>query len=136
MGMKKLRINIVTKKMLADLYTPVGIYLRVRDKFRDTTLLESGDFHAGENNFSFICINAIGGIEISTTSQLEYKLPGSKPEKISLTGKTNVPEILWEFFKRFEVENKDEKNTVFAAGMYGYMAYDAIELPESIDFSK
>ena len=52
--------------MLADLFTPVGIYLRLRDRFRDTILLESTDHHAAENSYSFICINAIGGIEISS----------------------------------------------------------------------
>jgi anthranilate synthase component 1 len=54
-------------KMLADIFTPVGITLRLRDRFRDTILLESTDHHAAENSFSFICINAIAGIEISST---------------------------------------------------------------------
>lgn len=59
------RINITTegKKMLGDVYTPVGIYLRLRDRFRDTILLESTDHHVSENSYSFICINAIAGIE-------------------------------------------------------------------------
>lgn len=131
--MNKVRIHIVTKKMLADLYTPAGIYLRLRDKFRDTILLESTDYHAGENNYSFICINAIGGIEISTPTELEYKLPGAKPEKLSITRQSKVPELLWEFFNRFEIEKTDDKSAAFAAGMYGYMAYDSIELMESID---
>jgi len=48
--------------MLSDIYTPVGIYLRVRDRFRDTVLLESTDYHAAENSYSFICIQAIGGV--------------------------------------------------------------------------
>lgn len=120
--------------MLADLYTPAGIYLRVRDKFRDTILLESTDYHAGENNYSFICINAIGGIEISTPTELEYKLPGAKPEKLSISRQSKVPELLWEFFNRFEIEKTDDKSASFAAGMYGYMTYDSIELMESIDF--
>ena len=122
--------------MLADLYTPAGIYLRVRDKFRDTILLESADYHAGENNYSFICINAIGGIEITTPTELEYKLPGSKPEKISISRQNKIPELLWEFFNRFEIENPGEKAAAFAAGMYGYMAYDSIELMESIDLKR
>ncbi|HRF25494.1 MAG TPA: hypothetical protein PLR98_15075, partial [Chitinophagaceae bacterium] len=41
--------------MLADIYTPVGIYLRLRDKYRDTILLESTDHQATENSWSFIC---------------------------------------------------------------------------------
>ena len=51
--------------MLSDVYTPVGIYLRLRDRFRDTILLESADHHSAENSFSYIGINAIGGIEIT-----------------------------------------------------------------------
>ena len=53
--MKKIEIQTSCKKLLADVYTPVGIYLRLRDRFRDTVLLESADHHAAENSFSFIC---------------------------------------------------------------------------------
>jgi anthranilate synthase component I len=56
--MKKIQIQTTSKKLLADLYTPVGIYLRLRDRFRDTILLESADSHAGENSYSIIGINA------------------------------------------------------------------------------
>ena len=52
-------INIKTsvKSRLADLYTPIGIYLRLRDQFRDTILLESAGNQNSENSFSFICVN-------------------------------------------------------------------------------
>ena len=63
--MNKVKLSTTFRKMAADLYTPVGIYLRLRDKFRDTILLESTDHHTAENSFSFIAINAIGGIEIT-----------------------------------------------------------------------
>ena len=67
--------------MLADLFTPVGIYLRLRDRFRDTILLESTDHHAAENSYSFIGINAIGGIEITSMESIEIKYPNQHPEK-------------------------------------------------------
>ena len=79
--MKKIEIQTTFKKLLADVYTPVGIYLRLRDRFRDTILLESTDFHAGENSYSFIGINAIAGIEISNPSAIEFKLPGQTSRK-------------------------------------------------------
>ena len=81
--------------MLADVFTPVGIYLRLRDRFRDTVLLESTDHHMAENSYSFIGINAIAGIEISNTDFIEYKLPGLKAEKISISNPTDVPGHLW-----------------------------------------
>ena len=73
--MKKIELSTTSKKLLADVYTPVGIYLRLRDRFRDTILLESADFHASENSYSFIGINAIGGIEIKNLDEIEYKYP-------------------------------------------------------------
>jgi anthranilate synthase component 1 len=79
--MKKILITTTSKKMLADVYTPVGIYLRLRDKFRDTILLESTDNHAAENSYSFIGINAIAGIEISSTKSFEFKLPNQQSRK-------------------------------------------------------
>jgi anthranilate synthase component 1 len=63
--MKKIELTTTYKKLLADVFTPVGIYLRLRDRFRDTVLLESADYHAGENSYSFMGINAIAGMEIS-----------------------------------------------------------------------
>ena len=43
--------------------TPCGAFKRLRDRFRDTILLESTDF-AGGKQLLFIGINAIAGIEI------------------------------------------------------------------------
>ena len=79
--MKKIEIKTNCKKVLSDIYTPVGIYLRLRDRFRDTILLESTDYHVAENSTSFICINAIAGIEISNTKTIEFKLPGVGPDR-------------------------------------------------------
>ena len=69
--MKKINITTNCKKLLADVFTPVGIYLRVRDRFRDTVLLESTDHHAADNSYSFICINAIAGIEITSAKSID-----------------------------------------------------------------
>jgi anthranilate synthase component I len=46
--------------------------------------LESTDSHAAENSYSFICINAIAGIEIKDNRQVEFKLPDQKAEKVEI----------------------------------------------------
>src|ERR1043165_8181094 len=112
--MKKIEINTTCKKLLADVYTPVGIYLRLRDRFRDTILLESTDHHAAENSWSFIGINAIAGIEIIDTKNLEYKLPGQPPEKVQIKNTQQVPGILWDFMQRFQMTLSDTKEARFA----------------------
>ena len=119
--------------MLADVYTPVGIYLRLRDRFRDTILLESTDHHAAENSYSFICINAIAGIEITSAQQLELKLPNQKPEKLPIQNTADVPRILWEFMQRFEAVASKERAASFAQGLFGYTTYDAVQFFETIE---
>lgn len=133
--MKKLSINTVCKRLLADVFTPVGIYLRLRDRFRDTVLLESTDHHAAENSWSFICINAIGGIEISTLDHVEIKLPGQNPEKQLLKKGNPVPGMLWDFMHRFDVQEPEEKVGKFAQGLFGYTTYDAVQFFENIELA-
>ena len=122
--------------MLADVYTPVGIYLRLRDKFRDTILLESTDHHSSENSWSFICINAIGGIEVRSAETVEFKLPGRNPEKIALDKNSNVPKLMWEYMQRFDAVTPDIKEGKFAQGLFGYTAYDAVQFFESVSLSR
>jgi len=129
--MKKIVIETKVKKMLADLYTPVGIYLRVRDKFRDTILLESTDHHVAENSYSFICINAIAGMEITSTKSIEFKFPIQKPERADITNVQEVPKQLWDFMQRFET-TATEKEAKFAQGLFGYSAFDAVQFFDTI----
>lgn len=133
--MKKIQIQTTVKKLLADVYTPVGIYLRLRDRFRDTILLESTDHHAAENSYSFICINAIGGIEIKENT-VETKLPGQHAERNRLAGNGDLQQLLWSYMQRFETRSEDPKATGFAQGLYGYFTFDAVQHFESIQFRK
>lgn len=129
--MKKIPLTTTSKRILADVFTPVGIYLRLRDRFRDTILLESTDHHAAENSYSFICVNAIGGIEITDAGRLELKYPSLNPEKVNIRDKTEVPDLVWNFMQRFEV-GITTKEAAFAQGLYGYTTYDAIQFFETI----
>lgn len=137
--MKKIEITTTIKKMLADVYTPVGIYLRVRDRFRDTILLESTDNHVADNSYSFIGINAIAGIEITDTGSIEYKLPGEQPERVPITNTKAVPDEVWKFMKNFSIVNAtntgnslEDAAAKFAQGLYGYTTYDAVQFFDSI----
>ena len=129
--MKQIKIETKVKKMLADLYTPVGIYLRVRDRFRDTILLESTDHHVAENSYSFICINAIAGMEITSTKSIEFKFPNQKPERADIKNVQEVPQQLWDFMQRFEI-TETEKEAKFAQGLFGYASFDSIQFFDTI----
>lgn len=133
--MKKTEIQTTFKKMLADVYTPVGIYLRLRDRFRDTILLESTDFHAGENSYSFIGINAVAGIEISNPAAIEFKLPGQTAERIKLDKTADVPQLLWDFMQRFEVKEAAARPVNVAQGLFGYTSFDAVQFFDQVGFN-
>jgi anthranilate synthase component 1 len=132
--MKKIELLTTSKKLLADVFTPVGIYLRLRDRFRDTILLESADFHAGENSYSFIGINAIGGIEIRNLGEIEYKFPLHDPKKISISSSTKVTEEIWNFMQQFHIEEPAEMPVSMAQGLFGYTTFDAVQFFEDIQF--
>ncbi|MFT3702294.1 MAG: anthranilate synthase component I family protein [Agriterribacter sp.] len=132
--MKKVDIKTSFKKMLSDVHTPVGIYLRIRDRFRDTILLESTDYHAAENSFSYIGINAIAGMEITDYQSIEFKLPGQKPERLPVSNPAEVPGILWSFMQRFNIEPAKDKVVASVQGLYGYATFDAVQFFDSIRF--
>lgn len=130
--MKKIEIKTHCRKLLSDIYTPVSIYLRLRDRFRDTILLESTDYHVAENSYSFICINAIAGIEISDTRNIEFKLPGLPPEKKPLGNLADTPRLLWEFMQRFDSKPSPERPVRAVQGLFGYTTFDAVQFFDTI----
>ncbi len=129
--MKKIQLETNCNKMLADVFTPVGIYLRLRDRFRDTVLLESTDNHVADNSFSFIGINAIAGIEITTADKLEFKLPGQPPEKLEIKNSHEVPHLIWSFMQRFEIK-ASSKEAKYAQGLFGYTSFDAVQFFDTV----
>lgn len=131
--MAKIEIETQYKKMLSDVHTPVGIYLRLRDRFRDTVLLESTDYHSTENSFSFIAINAIGGIEISSFNEIELKYPNQNPVKKAISNLVDVPGLIWDFMQKFRVNDVADKQAKSAQGLYGYCTYDAVRFFETIE---
>jgi anthranilate synthase component 1 len=133
--MKKIKLSTTSKKLLADVYTPVGIYLRLRDRFRDTILLESADFHAGENSYSFIGINAIAGIEIKDLQEIEYKFPLQEPKHIPIDGSIKVTEEIWNFMQQFSIDEPAEMPVSMAQGLFGYTTFDAVQFFETIKFN-
>ena len=49
--MKQYNYQTVSRTMLGDLHTPVSTYLKVRDIFPQSALMESSDYHGSENSF-------------------------------------------------------------------------------------
>lgn len=121
------------KKILADTITPVSVYLKIRDRFPNSILLESSDYHANDNSFSYICCNPIASIKVENET-VTKQYPDGSIEKTIIGPKTDIPGILHDFSQRFESQNNNFK--FINNGLFGYMAYDAVRYFEDIDISK
>ncbi len=139
----KYQLHTHSKKLLADTLTPVSVYLRIRDKFPNSLLLESSDYHANDNSFSYICCNPIASINIQN-EVITQQFPDGK-EQISKVSKTtskgssgdtstNVPSVLESFAGSFSSSKNDFK--FINNGLFGYIAYDAVRYFEDIEISK
>ena len=130
----KYKLTTYSKKIIADIITPVSVYLKVRDKFPNSILLESSDYHANDNSFSYICFNPIASIKIQHNS-IEQAFPDSSKTRETILDTTNVPEIIHQFSQRFEVDKKEVFKFI-NNGIFGYTAYDAVRYFEDITISK
>ena len=116
--MSKIKIKTREHKILADTITPVSIYLKLRDRFANSFLLESSDYHGAENSFSYICCSPLAFLKASEES-IECKLPDQKVEKHEFSDLKNE---IGEFTQMFESE---DTNGFIRSGLFGYFNYDA-----------
>tara|TARA_R110002074_G_scaffold68868_1_gene161237 strand:+ start:2418 stop:3812 length:1395 start_codon:yes stop_codon:yes gene_type:complete len=121
------------KKILADTITPVSIYLKIRDKYPNSILLESSDYHTNDNSFSYICCNPIASIKVEN-DEIVQSFPDGSSEKNS-TKSIDVTDEIHKFTKRFKVDS-DEEFKFINNGIFGYTAYDAVKYFEYIEISK
>ncbi|QXP59941.1 anthranilate synthase component I family protein [Olleya sp. HaHaR_3_96] len=129
--MKTFSLYTHYKKILADTITPVSIYLKIRDKYPNSILLESSDYHANDNSFSYICFNPIASIKVDDTS-ITQTFPDGSEMKNKVR---NVTEMIHKFTKRFKVKS-DEDFKFINNGIFGYTAYDAVKHFEDVKISK
>ncbi|MCW5520732.1 anthranilate synthase component I family protein [Aureitalea sp. L0-47] len=131
-----MKYNLTThfERLLADTLTPVSVYLRLRDKYPNSLLLESSDYRANDNTFSFICCNPIASISISEEKVVQH-FPDGKSESTKIDPDMNIPEVLEEFAASFR-SNTDTAFNFPTNGLFGYMSYDAVRYFEDIEVNK
>ena len=132
-NMKIYNFKTTFKKILADTITPVSVYLKIRDKFANSLLLESSDYHANDNSFSYICCNPIASIKIANETIYET-FPDGTSNAIAINKNSNIPKIIEEFASQFQSENNDFK--FINNGLFGYISYDAVRYFENIEINK
>lgn len=121
------------KKILADTITPVSIYLKIRDKFPNSILLESSDYHGNENSFSYVCCKPIASISVNGKT-LTRKYPDLRTEVISIDESVDVPMLIHDFSREFTADSRKFK--FINNGLFGYISYDAVQFFEDISLTE
>ncbi len=116
------------KTLLGDLHTPVSTYLKVRDLFPQSALMESSDYHGGENNRSFIGLNPIARIEVGH-GMATATFPDGTHERHAVSEDYPVETAISDFLTRFQVSGE----YAGYCGLYGYTTSNAVRYFEHID---
>ena len=131
--MKKFNLKTVHKKILADTLTPVSAYLKLRDVFPHSLLLESSDYHANNNDFSYICCNPIASIELKN-GKLSTQYPDGSTTLEEADKNLDITERIHQFSQQFDSERFPFK--FISNGIFGYIAHDAVDRFENITLNK
>ena len=127
--MKNYKLYTSHKRLLADTTTPVSIYLRLRDVFPNSILLESSDYHSRENSLSYVCCDPRAGIVLNG-DKLETYFPDGTREQYPI-GDLDLKKHVSDFRKQFE-STSDTDFKFISNGLFGYFAYETIEHFEDI----
>ena len=127
----KIQIQTHIKRLLADTFTPVSIYLKVRDRYTESVLLESTDFRSVENCFSFIGIEPIARF-MAQGQQLTEQRPNQAKTVENIDFEAVLPRFK-QFLNQFDIENPVDAPAV-VNGFLGHTSYDAVQYFDTLRF--
>ena len=131
--MKKYKLNSTHKKLIADTLTPVSAYLKLRDIFPNSILLESSDYDGRTNNYSYICCNPISTISVKN-NDLKITYPDGENIIKKNLNNDEIPREIESFSKKFDCKKYNYK--FITNGLFGYIAHEAVSYFEKIKLNK
>ncbi|WP_289762892.1 anthranilate synthase component I family protein [uncultured Duncaniella sp.] len=123
------KITQYRRTIPADLETPVGIYLKIRDLYPQSALLESSDYHAQHNATSFIGVDPIGHFKVENEMVVK-SYPGGTEIRKKIGDGVDVVDELRDYIESFQIDNRDDS---MPDGLLGYTAYDAVRYFEDVE---
>ena len=118
----------ISKKILADFHTPVGVYLRLRDLYPQSALMESSDYHDAQNSRSFIGINPIASVAIGH-GQSTVTFPDGSVSRNEISSEYNAAKAIHELIDNICVDGDDKQ----LCGLFGYTSFNAVRYFENIN---
>ena len=120
--------HTASKKILGDLNTPVSVYLRVRDAYPQSALMECSDYHDSKNSRSFICLHPIGSVSVAHGVGV-MQFPNGEEQRCSISNGDDTARLINQFLQSFHIEGADKAD----CGLYGYTTFNSVRYFEHID---
>ncbi len=130
--MNAIKVHVNVKKILADTLTPVSVYLKFRELFPNSILLESSDYHGNENAYSFICIKPMACFT-ADQGVITIDCLGKQVMTKEVNDHKTVEVELDAFFKSFKLSGAVDDTP--ANGLFGYLSFDSIKYFEKINIT-
>ena len=129
------KLNSVKKNIIVDTITPVSIYLKLRDKYSNTILLESSDYSAKDNSYAYICCNPIAKFYVKKNTLFTEYPDGSKFQK-EVAKDIRIFSELEKFMNKFSIQDDSNHSKKYISkGLFGYMTYDSVRFFEKININ-
>lgn len=119
--------HTTTRNILADLYTPVSVYMRLRDMYPQSMLMESSDYHGNDNSRSFIGVHPLASVAVNHGTAVLSFPDGQVLEK-PVNAAWRVEDALDDFIRSFQIEGDGAEY----CGLYGYTSFNAVQYFEGI----
>ena len=113
--MEKVEVKVIRRRILADIITPVSIYLKIRDIYPNSMLLESSDYHSKDNSYSFICLDPLAEFLVHHNT-ISISLPGQDPVRMAAGPDNKVVTGLRDFLSAFDIRSGEEDLLVDGRG--------------------
>ena len=125
--METFKYSTSSKTILADLYTPVGVYMRLRDLYPQSALMECADYHDAASSRSFIGVNPIASVAIGHgIATVNY--PDGTTFQHEVNKDYRSDKAIHELIDRIEVTGEDAA----VCGLFGYTSFNAVRYFEDI----
>lgn len=128
MEISKFEYEVVSRRMLADLYTPVSVYMRLRYQGVQSALMECSDYHDRQSARSFIATHPVASIAVGH-GVATVKLPGGIVEHRNIGDDYTCDRAVNDFISRFSIHGEGADTY----GLFGYTTFNAVRYFEHIN---
>ena len=125
--METFSYTTTSRTIWGDLYTPVGVYMRLRDLYPQSALMESSDYHDQGNSRSFIGIHPIASVAIGH-GLATISFPNGKVLSQPINTDFGCAEAIHTLIDSIHIEGDDAT----VCGLFGYTSFNAVRYFENI----